>query len=62
MIGRPRDVVILGGGLVGVATGAFLAEAGVTVTRVERDGLASGASGANSVVVRHPFDPVLVEL
>ena len=32
------------------------------VTLVERDGLASGASGANSGVVQHPFDPVLAGL
>lgn len=55
-------MVILGGGLIGVATAAFLAEAGVAVTLIERDGLASGASGANSGVAQHPSDPVLVEL
>jgi D-amino-acid dehydrogenase len=32
------------------------------VTVVEREGLASGASGANSGVVQHPFDPVLAAL
>ena len=53
------DVVVIGGGIVGTAAAAFLAEAGARVTLVERDGLASGASGANSGVVQHPFDPVL---
>jgi glycine/D-amino acid oxidase-like deaminating enzyme len=56
------DVVIIGGGIVGTAAAAFLAEAGARVTLVERDGLASGASGANSGVVQHPFDPILAAL
>ena len=56
------DVVVIGGGIVGTAAAAFLAEAGVRVTLIERDGLASGASGANSGVVQHPFDPILAEL
>jgi glycine/D-amino acid oxidase-like deaminating enzyme len=56
------DVVVVGGGIVGAAAAAFLAEAGATVTLVERDGLASAASGANSGVVQHPFDPVLAML
>ena len=58
----PSDVVIIGGGIVGTAAAAFLAEAGARVTLVERDGLASGASGANSGVVQHPFDPILAGL
>jgi glycine/D-amino acid oxidase-like deaminating enzyme len=53
---------VIGGGIVGTAAAAFLAEAGARVTLVERDGLASGASGANSGVVQHPFDPVLAGL
>jgi glycine/D-amino acid oxidase-like deaminating enzyme len=56
------DVVVVGGGIVGTATAAFLADAGARVLLVERDGLASGASGANSGVVQHPFDPVLAAL
>jgi D-amino-acid dehydrogenase len=56
------DVVIVGGGIVGTAAAAFLVEAGARVTLVEQEGLASGASGANSGVVQHPFDPVLAAL
>jgi glycine/D-amino acid oxidase-like deaminating enzyme len=56
------DVVVIGGGIVGTAAAAFLAEAGATVTLVEREGLASGASGANSGIVQHPFDRVLAAL
>jgi glycine/D-amino acid oxidase-like deaminating enzyme len=62
MNGRGSDVVIIGGGIVGTSAAAFLAEAGARVTLVERAGLASGASGANSGVVQHPFDPVLAAL
>jgi glycine/D-amino acid oxidase-like deaminating enzyme len=56
------DVVVVGGGIVGASAAAFLSAAGASVLLVERDGLASGASGANSGVVQHPFDPVLATL
>ena len=56
------DVVVVGGGIVGAAAAAFLAEAGARVVLVEREGLASGASGANSGSVQHPFDPALAGL
>ena len=62
MIPASPDVVVVGGGIVGCSAAAFLADAGARVTLVERDGLASGASGANSGVVQHPFDPVLAQL
>jgi glycine/D-amino acid oxidase-like deaminating enzyme len=62
MTARGSDVVVIGGGIVGTSAAAFLADAGATVTLVERDGLASGASGANSGIVQHPFDPVLATL
>jgi glycine/D-amino acid oxidase-like deaminating enzyme len=60
--GPAPDVAVVGGGIVGAAAAAFLAEAGARVVLVEREGLASGASGANSGVVQHPFDPVLAAL
>jgi D-amino-acid dehydrogenase len=56
------DVVVIGGGIVGVAAAAHLAEAGRRVLLVERDDLAAGASGRNSGVVQHPLDPDLIEL
>jgi glycine/D-amino acid oxidase-like deaminating enzyme len=62
MSGRASDVVVIGGGIVGAAAAAILAEAGARVTLVEREGLASGASGANSGVVQHPFDAILAGL
>ena len=62
MSGTSADVVVIGGGIVGTAAAAFLVGAGARVTLIEREGLASGASGANSGVVQHPFDPVLAAL
>lgn len=52
-------VVVVGGGITGTATAAFLARAGARVTLVDQVGLASGASGANSGIVYHPFEPAL---
>jgi glycine/D-amino acid oxidase-like deaminating enzyme len=58
----PPDVAIVGGGIVGCAAAAFLAEAGARVELFERDELAGAASGRNSGAIQHPFDPVLAEL
>ncbi len=56
------DVAIVGGGIVGAAAAAFLAAAGARITLYERSGVAAAASGRNSGVIQHPFDPVLVAL
>jgi glycine/D-amino acid oxidase-like deaminating enzyme len=56
------DVIVIGGGIVGIAAAAHLAEDGLRVLLVERAEIAAGASGRNSGVVQHPFDPVLVDL
>jgi glycine/D-amino acid oxidase-like deaminating enzyme len=56
------DVVVIGGGIVGCAVAAHLAEAGRSVMLVDRTAIAAGASGRNSGVVQHPFDPALIEL
>jgi D-hydroxyproline dehydrogenase subunit beta len=60
--GSGADVAIIGGGIVGCALAAFLAEAGVRVRLYERAAIAAGASGRNSGIVQHPFDPVLAAL
>jgi D-hydroxyproline dehydrogenase subunit beta len=56
------DVVVIGGGIAGAATAAFLAEGGASVVLVERTAIAAGASGRNSGVVQAPLDPVLAAL
>ncbi len=56
------DVASVGGGIVGTAAAADLATAGLAVTLVERETIAAAASGRNSGVIQHPFDPLLVEL
>jgi|RhiMetdeSRZDD1v2_1073273.scaffolds.fasta_scaffold35852_5 D-amino-acid dehydrogenase len=56
------DAIVIGGGIVGVAAAAHIAAAGLRVTLVEQTEIAAGASGRNSGVVQHPFDPVLVAL
>jgi glycine oxidase len=42
------DVLVVGGGLIGLATAYFLAERGASVQLIEAESLASGASGANA--------------
>lgn len=61
MSGAP-DVAVVGAGIVGCATAAFLAEAGASVRLYERDGVAAAASGRNSGVLQHPMDKALVGL
>jgi glycine/D-amino acid oxidase-like deaminating enzyme len=61
-VSAPADVAIIGGGIVGCAAAAFLAEAGVRVELYERDEVGSAASGRNSGSVQHPFDPVMAGL
>ncbi len=56
------DVIVVGGGIIGVAAADHLAALGWRVVLVERGDIAAGASGRNSGVVQHPFDPVLSEL
>ena len=56
------DVIVIGGGIVGVSCAAHLAASGRRVVLLERSEIAAGASGRNSGVVQHPFDPVLVDL
>jgi len=56
------DVAVIGGGVVGTAAAAHLAGEGARVVLYEREAIAAGASGRNSGVVQHPFDPPLVPL
>jgi glycine/D-amino acid oxidase-like deaminating enzyme len=61
-VSTATDVAIIGGGIVGCAAAAFLAEAGAKVEVYERDEVGAAASGRNSGSVQHPFDPVMAEL
>ncbi len=45
------DVLVIGGGIIGVCTAYYLAERGIKVTLVERDEICSGASYANAGLV-----------
>jgi glycine/D-amino acid oxidase-like deaminating enzyme len=56
------DVVVLGGGIIGCAAAAMMADRGASVTLVERTAIGAGASGRNMGAIQHPFDPVLVPL
>jgi D-hydroxyproline dehydrogenase subunit beta len=56
------DVAIVGGGIVGCALAAFLAEDGARVRLYERDQLAAGASGRNSGLLQHPMDEALTDV
>jgi len=51
---RP-DVLVVGGGIVGVTSAAFLARRGATVVLAERAELASGPSGRNLGLVSGPY-------
>lgn len=53
------DFAVVGGGIVGCALAAFLAEGGAVVVVHEREAIAAGASGRNSGVVQDPLDPAL---
>ncbi|MFN8520685.1 MAG: FAD-dependent oxidoreductase [Chloroflexota bacterium] len=55
--GASPDVVVIGGGIMGVATAAHLASGGRRVLLLERDVLGAGASGRNSGIVQHPMQP-----
>src|ERR1700754_4428325 len=63
MCGRMTpDVAVIGGGIVGCALAAFLAEGGARVALYEREAIAAGASGRNSGILQHPMDLALTAL
>jgi glycine/D-amino acid oxidase-like deaminating enzyme len=59
---RSADVVVVGGGIIGCAAAAMLADRGARVVLVERATIGAGASGRNLGAVQHPFDPALAPL
>lgn len=56
------DVVVVGGGIIGAACAWELSARGLSVTLVERDDLAAGASGRNHGLMLTPPDPPLVPM
>lgn len=62
MASPTSDVTIIGAGIVGCATGCFLARAGARVTVVDPVGIGAGASGRNNGLVEHPYDTVSTPL
>ena len=56
------DVVVVGGGIVGAACAAELSSRGLTVTLLEREELAAGASGRNTGLWLTPVDPALLPM
>jgi glycine/D-amino acid oxidase-like deaminating enzyme len=56
------DVLIIGGGTLGVASALFLAEAGARVAVFEAETIAAAASGRNARSCQHPIDPVRAPL
>jgi glycine/D-amino acid oxidase-like deaminating enzyme len=56
------DVVVVGGGIIGAACAFELAERGVSVTLLEREELAAGASGRNNGLWITPVDPALLPM
>jgi len=53
------DVVVIGGGIIGSAAAAIMADRGAGVVLVEESAIGAGASGRNLGAIQHPFDPVL---
>ena len=56
------DVVVIGGGIIGSAAAAIMADRGAAVVLVEESAIGAGASGRNLGAIQHPFDPVLGRL
>ncbi len=56
------DVAVIGGGIIGCAAAAIMADRGAAVVLVEGSAIAAGASGRNLGAIQHPFDPVLAPL
>jgi glycine/D-amino acid oxidase-like deaminating enzyme len=56
------DVLVVGGGVIGVATANACAQRGMRVALCERHGLASAASGRNAGLVMGPHPPELARI
>ena len=54
--------VVIGGGIIGCAAAAIMADRGAAVVLVEETAIGAGASGRNLGAIQHPFDPLLAPL
>lgn len=52
-------MVVIGGGIIGCAAAAIMADRGARVALVEATAIGAGASGRNLGAIQHPFDHVL---
>jgi glycine/D-amino acid oxidase-like deaminating enzyme len=59
---RHTDVVVIGGGIIGCAAAAIMADRGARVVLVEGSAIGAGASGRNLGAIQHPFDAALTPL
>lgn len=59
---RHVDVAVVGGGIIGCASAAIMADRGASVALVEGSAIGAGASGRNLGAIQHPFDAVLAPL
>jgi glycine/D-amino acid oxidase-like deaminating enzyme len=59
---RHADVVVIGGGIIGCAAAAIMADRGARVVLVEGSAIGAGASGRNLGAIQHPFDAALAPL
>jgi len=59
---KGADVVVVGGGIIGCAAAAIMADRGARVVLVEGSEIGAGASGRNLGAIQHPLDPVLAPL
>ena len=59
---KSADAVVIGGGIVGCAAAAIMADRGAHVVLVEASAIGAGASGRNLGAIQHPFDAVLAGL
>lgn len=55
-------MVVIGGGIIGCAAAAIIADRGASVVLVEESAIGAAASGRNLGAIQHPFDPVLAAL
>ena len=63
MVNKTADVIVIGGGIAGCSAAYFLAREGRSVTLIEKDAIASHASGKafgelQPEIIRDPRDPV----